>query len=140
MVHTLNLPNSPNNSLIRVEAFPINIIKGTINLNITFTYTFSNDETKYFKLTFDGDKNGTFNMSSNVKKGQQSAILTDVGVPNVKLWSLDEPNLHTVLVEYVNDQYSNSYDAIEIRFGLRILGVDAESSRITLNGEIVKFR
>ena len=140
LVHTLNLPNTVNNSLIRVEVFPIDYIKGTIDLNITFTYKFHSDETKYFKLTFDGDNKNFFNMSSAVKQGESSAILTNVGVPNVKLWSLDTPNLHTLLVEYVDSEYGNTYDSIEIRFGLRVLGIDPNSTRITLNGEIVKFR
>lgn len=143
LIHTLNLPNKVNNSLLRVEAFPIDYIKGIININITFTYKFHDDETKYFRLTFDkkkeGNNNTIFNVSSDVKKDEQYAILTNIGVPSVKLWSLQTPNLHTLLVEYVDNQYKNAYDSIEIRFGLRVLGIDPKSTRITLNGEIIKF-
>ena len=58
--------------------------------------------------------------------------LGSISVPNPKPWSTTTPNLHLVSVTV------NNATVIE-RFGLRVFGVDKDSSRITLNNEVVKL-
>lgn len=53
-------------------------------------------------------------------------------VPSPRLWSLADPQLHTVTV-------SAAGAAVTERFGLRWWGVDANTSRLTLNGAAVKL-
>lgn len=59
--------------------------------------------------------------------------LPGLRVPSPRLWSLQDPQLHTVHV------LSAGGDGIVERFGLRWWGVDEPTSRLTLNGEVVKL-
>ena len=63
-------------------------------------------------------------------------------MPNFRIWSQSTPNLHTLTVQYLDDNY-NLYDAITVRFGMRIIGKtkypDTNYTRLTINGEIVKL-
>ncbi|CAB9519929.1 Beta-galactosidase [Seminavis robusta] len=53
-------------------------------------------------------------------------------VPGPRLWSISNPNLHTIGIK-ING------GIVTERFGLRQFGVDKATSRITVNGEIVKL-
>jgi len=54
-------------------------------------------------------------------------------VPAPRLWSLADPQLHTLTVVGVGGE------GLSERFGLRWWGVDAATSRLTLNGEALKL-
>lgn len=56
----------------------------------------------------------------------------DVSVPNPRVWSTTDPQLHTLTT-------SLNGAIIQERFGLRIVDVDQNSFRIRLNGEILKL-
>jgi len=56
-----------------------------------------------------------------------------VQVPNPRVWSIGDAQLHTVTIDM-------DYGArVTERFGLRQFGVDKATSRITVNGEVVKL-
>ena len=81
-----------------------------------------------FTVAFDGGK--ATSMKGTAKDGQVS--LKKVPVPNPTLWSPDSPNLHNVTVTYRGGSVTE-------RFGLRSLGVDKESARVTINGKVTKL-
>merc|ERR1712166_1516487 len=64
--------------------------------------------------------------------------LRNIAVPNWKLWSPAEPNLHTltVVVRYCTDCAVE--DSIQVRFGLRT--VSTAGRHITINGEPIKLK
>ena len=55
-----------------------------------------------------------------------------VNVPNARIWSTINPQLHTAKAQL------NNATVVE-RFGLRLFGVDEISNRITLNGQVIKL-
>lgn len=57
-------------------------------------------------------------------------------VPNATLWTLEQPNLHTLTIS-LGAAVDSPQDQIVVRFGLRLLGT--ENGRITLNGQRVKL-
>jgi beta-glucuronidase len=61
---------------------------------------------------------------------------TDIPVPNPRIWSTTDPQLHTLKVT-VNG-HGNTASVTE-RFGLRIFGVCPETNRFMLNGQILKL-
>lgn len=81
-----------------------------------------------FTVAFD---DGTATAMKGVaSKGEVS--LKKIAVPSPKLWSPEEPNLHTVTVSY-------NGGSVTERFGLRSFGVDKDSARITINGKVTKL-
>jgi beta-glucuronidase len=79
-------------------------------------------------LAFDGGDPVSFS-------GKAIDGIVDLGVfkvPNPRVWSIEDPQLHTVSV--------NQNGAIVIeRFGLRMWGVDKKTSRLTVNGKVIKL-
>lgn len=77
-----------------------------------------------------------FDDSSPVKYEVQatdgSARLDAISVPNPKIWSTHDPQLHSLAVTV------NAATVVE-RFGLREFGVEASSARLTVNGEVLKL-
>ena len=55
-----------------------------------------------------------------------------VPVPNPRVWSIGDAQLHTITIDVDGATVTE-------RFGLRQFGVDKATSRITVNGEIVKL-
>lgn len=82
------------------------------------------------RLGFNGAPLGP---ASTVPVNGSVATLANVPVPDFKLWTLRQGNLFTLTVEE-----EASGDTMTIRSGLRVLGIDAGTARITINGEIVK--
>ena len=78
-------------------------------------------------LAFDG---GAATQMTAIAAGGK--VLKGLKVPNAKLWSPDNPNLHTVKIGYLGGYVTE-------RFGLRTFGVDKATSRVTINGKIVKL-
>eukprot|EP01084_Bolivina_argentea_P112480 200598_1 len=141
LVHSLPIPSSDNNYLLRIESFPNDMNKLTIDVNITFGLIFSVKGTKTFELTFDGNTSSTKKYTQNVNKNEQWTRINNIVVPNGKLWSLTKPNLHLLTVTYLDgNNLTVILDAIEIRFGLRWIETDSKTSRITLNGVVTKLR
>jgi beta-glucuronidase len=58
--------------------------------------------------------------------------LRDVAVPNPRVWSTTDPQLHTL-----NLRLNGA--VIRERFGLRIVDIDQETLRVRINGEILKL-
>eukprot|EP00045_Choanoeca_perplexa_P016700 m.229236 g.229236 ORF g.229236 m.229236 type:complete len:619 (-) comp17334_c0_seq13:95-1951(-) len=112
--------------LDRVETFTLDT-NGNIKVNVVLGGQ-SGASTVDVKLQFDdGDVTShTLSVKDNV------ATLETIQVPNYKLWSIAEPNLHTLTVSEADGP-----DAIQVRFGLRVLGV--EGGRLTINGDTVKL-
>lgn len=79
-------------------------------------------------LAFDGG--ATTQMTAIAAGGK--VLLKGLKVPNAKLWSPDNPNLHTVKIGYLGGYVTE-------RFGLRTFGVDKATSWVTVNGKIVKL-
>jgi len=67
------------------------------------------------------------------------ATLSKIKVPNAKPWSLTSPNLHTLLVNL--HEGSSIVDAIQVRFGLRVVSIAnyKSAARLAINGEVVKL-
>jgi beta-glucuronidase len=85
-------------------------------------------------IVFDGSNDSTIS-ASITKTGKAVNGLLQLGiveVPNPRVWSMTDPQLHTVTVTL------NGASVTE-RFGLRQFGVDKATSRLTVNGEIVKL-
>ena len=109
----------------RLYALPLSLSTVTLTLHLT-NPTFSGTVKGHYRF----DKGNTTSFSAEATLGV--ALLGTVTVPGARVWSINNPQLHTV--------YVNLHDAIvEERFGLRIFGVDDVTSRITINGEIVKL-
>eukprot|EP01050_Picozoa_sp_SAG11_P010026 SAG11_NODE_985_length_6288_cov_53.468972_3_plen_277_part_00 len=83
-----------------------------------------------FTLAFDGDGEGASSMKGTAAKGVVK--LQAVPVPNPTLWSTKTPTLHNLTVTY------NGGVVVE-RFGLRSWGVDTETARLTVNGNVQKL-
>ena len=81
-----------------------------------------------FTVAFD---NGTSAPMKGVASNGQVS-LKKIAVPSPKLWSPEEPNLHTVTVTYKGGSVTE-------RFGLRSFGVEKDSARITINGKVTKL-
>ncbi|ETO00451.1 Beta-galactosidase [Reticulomyxa filosa] len=110
MVHTL--PRT-SNYLQRVEVFPVNLEKGTINVNIVFGKDWQVTERVRFVLTFD-DNVTTQEYSSQSTINDNTVKLDQVVVPNPTPWSPSSPNLHTLEVRWVDETYTQTLDAITV--------------------------
>ena len=97
LIHTLNTPNSNgNNNLLRVETFPNkdNYLNGEIDVNITFIYSFKNNNRVDFIFEFDDDNTTSQQIDGSPNNGNQWIRINQIKVPNYKLWSIDSPSLH----------------------------------------------
>ena len=141
LIHTLNSPNPSGNSLLRIDSFTNSTTDGTLDVNITFLSTFQDNSVVSFMFVFDGNDNNAMYYNSTTTKGNQWVIFYAVSVPKFKLWSMDEPNLHTLDVRYIDSiQHKKVLDSIEIRFGLRVLGIDkTNNNRLTINGKAIRL-
>jgi beta-glucuronidase len=99
-----------------------------VDINITLTDLQFSGALDY-ALVFD---NASVGVRGQVNATNGVAVLPGMEVPSPRLWSLESPHLHLVTVTVGNA-------SITERFGLRLWGVDSASSRITLNGKIVKL-
>ena len=90
-------------------------------------------------MHFDGDKSNSYYINGTISSTSQWLQLTNIAVPNYKLWSIESPNLHTMELEWVNSS-NDQIDTIEVRFGIREVGIDPDTYRITLNKEIIKLK
>mmetsp|Transcript_17243 Transcript_17243/g.51472 ORF Transcript_17243/g.51472 Transcript_17243/m.51472 type:complete len:663 (-) Transcript_17243:22-2010(-) len=97
-----------------------------VDLDVVFTDASFSGEVN-LTLAFDGAAPVTH--PATAKNGR--AAVGAVEVPNPALWSLAEPNLHTVAVS------TGAGGEVTERFGLRKFGV--EDARVTINGEKVKL-
>lgn len=63
--------------------------------------------------------------------------ISSLQVPSAKPWTIDTPNLHQLHVALMVG--GKAVDVIVVRFGLRVIGVDKATARITINDKIVKL-
>jgi len=88
-----------------------------------------------------GSVSGTYAFDDNqesicftAKTSQPGVVeLGVVQVPNPRVWSIGDPQLHTITIDMDHGA------KLTERFGLRQFGVDKTTSRITVNGEIIKL-
>ena len=142
LIHTLNSPNPSGNSLLRIDSFTNSTSQGTLDVNITFLSIFNSDDAIIsFMFVFDAKDNNAMYYNCTTTKGNQWVIFYGVKVPDFKLWSMDSPNLHTLDVRYIDSmENKNVLDSIEIRFGLRELGIDrSNNNRLTINGKAIRL-
>ena len=94
---------------------------------------------KFFSFIFD-DNNAALSVNCSLMN-KQWCRFNGIKVPNPTLWSLDAPNLHILTVHYVNPENHAILDIIQIRFGLREVGITNmdDIPRLTLNKKIIKF-
>lgn len=106
--------------------------RGLVNVTVVLTdASFTGDVA--LELVFD-DANGagtTQRLTARALRGMAS--LSHVAVPSPRLWSTTDPQLHTVTVSVASGQ------GVTERFGLRCWAVDESSSRLMLNGEVIKL-
>lgn len=100
---------------------------GEVNMTLTTTDPSFSGKLPV-SVAFDSGK--AAEMTVDVKDGV--ARLDGLRVPEPKLWTTKDPQLHTVTVTVDGA-------GVTERFGLRWWGVDPESSRLTLNGEVLKL-
>lgn len=126
-LHALPAPqsNSPGGFPWRAYALPASMTSVNVSVQLTDT-------------SFNGDVNLSigFDNGPPVLYGAQavngSVDIGTIDVPQPRAWSTTDPQLHIVQVEL------NGASVIE-RFGLRQFGVDNETARLTLNGEVIKL-
>ena len=110
----------------RLYVFPLSL--STVHLKLRLTGNYYGEMKDDIWIGFDKgrlQKYSGFAINCTVDLGT-------VRVPNPRVWSTIDPQLHTVQVQL------NGAVIIE-RFGLRIFAVDATTHRVTLNGEILKL-
>ena len=109
----------------RLYALPTSL--SAVNVSVVLTdRAYSGDLT--VTLAFNGGASQTY--TGEAVNGTLS--LGAVDVPSPRTWSTTDPQLHTVEVGL------NGATVTE-RFGLRQVGVDAATSRLTLNGKVIKL-
>jgi beta-glucuronidase len=114
----------------RIYVIPNSLKSANITLHLTDrTYTGPIDAE--IKVSFDEGPAvayapSTFSAINGV------ADLGNMDVPNPRVWSTVDPQLHTLLVEI------DGAVLVE-RFGLRLFDIDESSLRIRLNGEVIKL-
>lgn len=102
----------------------------TVDINVTLTDS-SFAGMLDFTLSFD---DGAFSSPVYGRANATGGILhlPALAVPEPRLWSFEDPQMHSVRVTIGNASVTE-------RFGLRSWGVDNASTRITLNGKVVKL-
>lgn len=86
-------------------------------------------------LAFDNETTNARTQQQEQRTGTAENGTVDFGtinVPSPRVWSTKDPQLHTVTVTL------NGASVTE-RFGLREFGVDPQTSRLMLNGEVIKL-
>lgn len=126
-------------SFIRqVETFTTDYEKGKIDIRVVLEGVPASQNTVLFKLSYDDAPNST-QVTVPVESGV--AWIKGASVPFPQRWSIEYPNLHTVKVTFL-DSHSKVVDAVQVRFGLRIVSTKFESGipRIAINNKVVKLR
>jgi beta-glucuronidase len=121
---SIELQELPDCYLERIHITTLDISRGLVNIKIGIG---GNIPPKLeFSLNFDHSKSVSFK-----KKVIDKEVSMDIEVPDFKVWSLDNPNLHTLTVSIEND-------TIIERFGIR--SVSIVNRQIMLNGEAIWLR
>jgi len=108
----------------RAHVLPSSTSLAQVDIHIILTSNFTGPISSW--IAFDNAVETMFNATA--KDGKFSLLAMDV--PKPRLWSLEDPQLHTVTVKIFGASVTE-------RFGLRRWGVD--QGRLTLNGEKVKL-
>eukprot|EP00051_Salpingoeca_urceolata_P003028 m.54651 g.54651 ORF g.54651 m.54651 type:complete len:630 (-) comp12473_c0_seq1:165-2054(-) len=108
--------------------------KGKINVDVVLGGDTSLSSVN-LRYAFDGGEAAT----KAVDVADGVAHLGSLVVPNAKPWTMATPNLHTLAVSISSSNENDAADTVVVRFGLRVLGVDKATARLTINDEIVKL-
>lgn len=112
----------------QVETFTVDVGQALVDVNVVL-HGAQLPATVQLSLSWNGHFSVPF--TAPVVKGV--ATLRRVTVMGGEPWTLARPALNTLRVDLDGD-------AVEVRFGLRVVGVDAGSGRLTLNGAVTKLR
>eukprot|EP01012_Entosiphon_sulcatum_P058680 TRINITY_DN8281_c0_g1_i1.p1 TRINITY_DN8281_c0_g1~~TRINITY_DN8281_c0_g1_i1.p1 ORF type:complete len:602 (+),score=62.71 TRINITY_DN8281_c0_g1_i1:40-1845(+) len=113
--------------LQRVEAFPRDL-SGKVDINVVLGGKEASQIT--IQLSWDGSSPQIQTVEVTHGVGKLS-----VTVPNAKIWSITDPQLHLLEVSLLDK--SKVVDVIQTRVGIRTVGING--ARITLNGQAVKL-
>lgn len=114
--------------------------KATVSVSSTINNQTPEDATSVIRLKIlDASKKVIANNEKeySVKKGEKANIIQDLTVENPALWSVDSPNLYTLITEVLKDGVVT--DCTEETFGIRSIQFDAEHG-FRLNGKTVKLK
>lgn len=127
------LPTTDTKWIDRVDVVSKDYVKGLIELRVAFGGS-TTDTSAHLSISINGGSFGAFTAYPIVNS---TCIIPNVAVPNFKLWTLGQDNTQNLFTVAVQD--SQSKDTLMVRSGLRVLGIDQPTARITINGEIVKL-
>jgi len=124
-------PSTSNWYLQRLEVYPTDYKTNLVDLNVVLSNSTYSGNVSLIMIFDSGN-------SVPVPVVAENGVVkfTKLMIPNGKPWSLQSPNLHTITIILVINNVR--VDAIQARFGIRV--VSQSDSRITINGEKVKFR
>lgn len=114
----------------RLYVIPDSMKTIQVTLHLTSTeYTGPIDS--MIKISFDGGPSMEYPAGKFVAVDGVASLGT-LPVPNPRVWSTEDPQLHTIIVEMDGAILTE-------RFGLRMFDVDSTTLRFRLNGEILKL-
>eukprot|EP00050_Salpingoeca_kvevrii_P002588 m.197425 g.197425 ORF g.197425 m.197425 type:complete len:621 (+) comp10645_c0_seq1:1304-3166(+) len=117
--------------LQRVETFTTDLPRTIIDIRVVFPSGVSGTAL----LTVSLDNAGPSSPEAyQISNGE--VWIRKFELPNGRLWSIEDPYLHFLTVQLV-DTAGAVLDAIQVRFGVRMLGI--ENGRLTINSEQVKL-
>eukprot|EP00040_Diaphanoeca_grandis_P027128 m.153731 g.153731 ORF g.153731 m.153731 type:complete len:657 (-) comp30845_c0_seq1:445-2415(-) len=100
----------------------------TVDITLTLSAASDAGSTIDFTVAFD---DGTAMDMSGTVSANGTVVAKGVKVPDAKLWSPTQPNLHTVAVTFRGG-------VVTERFGLRSFGTNKDA-RLTINGKVTKL-
>jgi beta-glucuronidase len=101
----------------------------SVDITLQLSSGISDGQSVDFTMAFD---DGAAMSSKGISMDGGKVQVKGVKVPNPTLWSPATPNLHTVTVTF-------NGGSVTERFGLRTFGVDKDTARLTINGDVVKL-
>lgn len=102
-----------------IEPISVDYHRGLIDIRVVFGGNYSSSTSMHLGYAFNG---APVTSSAPIPLVQGVAIIPQVAVPGVKLWTVGQGNLYTL---QVTDTYLN--DSVTVRSGLRVLGIDQVS-------------
>lgn len=117
--------------LARVDPISKDADRGIIDIRVVFGGDWSTVPSVHLAYAFNGAALG-LPVEYPIVNG--TVIISGVPVPDFKPWTLGQGNLYTLQVTETALQ-----DSITVRSGVRVLGVDPATSRLTINGQKVNL-
>lgn len=121
-----------------VATFAVDAVQGRIHAKVALRGALL-PSTALLTLAWNG---GASNAPASYPVASDGTVtILNLTVPDFKPWAIGEPNLFTLTVALVSG--SSSVDAVEIRSGVRVLGIQpptaSAAARVTVNGKVQKL-